>query len=35
MNPIYEKLSKHLFDGVVDKTKTVKLVDSVEEIMVG
>jgi len=35
MNPIYEKLSKHLFDGVVDQTKTVKLVDSIEEIVIG
>jgi len=35
MNPTYEKLSKHLFDGVVDQTKSVKLIESVDEVIVG
>ncbi len=34
MNPIYEKLSKHLFDGVVDQTKAVKVIESVDEVIV-
>ncbi len=34
LNPIYVKLSKHLFDGVVDQTKTVKVIDSIEEVVI-
>ena len=34
MNPIYEKLSKHLFDGAVDSTKSVQMVDSINDIIV-
>jgi hypothetical protein len=33
LNPTYEKLSKHLFDGVADQSKTVKLIDSVDEVL--
>lgn len=33
-NPIFQKLSKHLFDGVADKGKTVKVIDSIDEITV-
>ena len=32
LNPIYERLSKHLFDGVVDQSKTVKLISSIDEV---
>lgn len=35
MNPIYERLSKHLFDGVVDQSKTVKVIHSMDEIVTG
>ncbi|MCY4064684.1 MAG: hypothetical protein OXG53_20150 [Chloroflexi bacterium] len=31
-NAIYQKLSQHLFDGVVDPGKSVILVDSIERI---
>lgn len=34
LNPVYEKLSKHLFDGVVDKTKSVKVIESIDEVIV-
>lgn len=32
LNATYEKLSRHLFDGVVDPGKSVLLVDSTERI---
>ncbi len=31
LNPSYEKLSQHLFDGAVDESKQVRLVDSLDE----
>ena len=34
LNPEFQKLEKHLFDGVADQGKTVKLIDSVDEITV-
>lgn len=32
MNAIYQKMSRHLFDGVVDPGKSVILVDSIERV---
>ena len=34
LNPIYERLSKHLFDGVVEASKSVQRVDSIDEIVI-
>ena len=31
MNPVYEKLSIHLFDGAVESDKTVKFAESLDE----
>lgn len=31
LNPMYEKLSQHLFDGAVDESKQVRLVESMDE----
>ena len=33
LNPPYEKLAPHLFNGVVDPDKTVRFVDSAESIV--
>lgn len=33
MNAIYEKLSRHLFDGVVDPEKSVILVDCIDRVI--
>lgn len=33
-NPIFQKLSKHLYGGVADQSKSVKIIDSVDEIIV-
>jgi len=32
MNPTYQKLEKHLFAGVAEQSKTVIVIDSVDEI---
>lgn len=35
LNSPYQKLSKHLFDGVVDPSKSVELIESLDEVIVG
>jgi hypothetical protein len=34
MNSTFQKLSKHLFDGVADSSKTVIVIDSIDEVAV-
>lgn len=34
MNPLYERVSHHLFQGVVDQSKSVKLIDSLDEVII-
>ena len=33
LTPLYEKLVPHLFDGVVDPNKSLRLVDSADDIL--
>lgn len=34
LNPLYERLSKHMFDGIVDQSKTVKIIHTVDDIVI-
>lgn len=33
LNPLYERLAPHLFDGVIDPNKSLRLVDSTRDIL--